>query len=88
MEVIKEKTEEKYFHTENITKNVVTTVIGCVLLIISAVGICMNWFFDFKEIPIVQISVVGAVGFAMLFMRDKISSYLDVFVTRKIEKPK
>lgn len=79
------KQESRYFHTENITKNIITTIIGCVLLIISSAGICMNWFFDYKEIPVLQISIVGAVGFGLLFMRDKISSYLDVFVTKKIK---
>lgn len=81
-----DKKESRYFHTENISKNVVTTVIGCVLMTLSAVAITMNWFFDVKEIPILQVSVVGVVGFSLLFMRDKVSSYIDVFVKKKIEK--
>ena len=77
---------DRYFHTENVGKNIVTTVIGCVLMTISAIAICMNWFFEFEEIPVSQVAIVGLVGFALLFMRDKVSSYIDVFVKKKIEK--
>ena len=83
MEEIK---EDRYFHTENVSKNIVTTVIGCVLMLLSSAAICMNWFFEFKQIPIIQVSVVGAVGFMLLFMRDKISSYLDVIIKKKTDK--
>lgn len=76
----------KFHGTENVSKNIVTTVIGCLLMIISSVAICMNWFFDHKEIPILQVSVVGTVGFALLFMRDKITTYIDIFTRKKIDK--
>jgi hypothetical protein len=85
---MEEQREDKYFHTENVSKNIVTTVIGCLLMIISAVAICLNWFFDHKEIPIIQVSVVGGVGFILLFMRDKMSTYIDVFIKRKIDNTK
>jgi membrane protein YdbS with pleckstrin-like domain len=85
---MEEQKEDKYFHTENVSKNVITTIIGSVLMIISAVAICMNWFFELKQIPVMQVAIVGAVGFALLFMRDKVSSYLDVFVRRKIDNSK
>ena len=85
---MEEQKEDKYFHTENVSKNIVTTIIGCILMMISSAAICLNWFFEFKEIPVIQVAVVGAVGFALLFMRDKVSTYLDVFVRRKIDNTK
>lgn len=83
---MEEEKENKYFHTENVGKNVVTTIIGCILMTISAIAICLNWFFDLKEVPVLQVAIVGVVGFALLFMRDKVSSYIDVFVKKKIDK--
>lgn len=83
---MEEEKEEKYFHTENISKNIYTTIIGCSLMTISSVAICMNWFFEFKQIPVAQVAIVFVAGFALLFMRDKISSYIDGFVKKKIDK--
>jgi hypothetical protein len=83
---MEEQKEEKYFHTENISKNIYTTVIGCVLMTVSSIAICMNWFFEFKQIPVTQVAIVFTAGFALLFMRDKISSYIDGFVKKKIDK--
>ncbi len=82
----KKNEDSKYFHAENVSKNIVTTIIGCVLMTISAAAICLNWFFEFKEIPILQVSGVFVAGFALLFMRDKVATYIDIFTRKKIDK--
>lgn len=81
-----QKTEDRYFHIENVGKNIITTVIGCVLMVIGMIALIMVWFFDLETIPLWQVCVVEAVGFLLLFARDKVTSYLDIFIRKKIDK--
>lgn len=85
-----EEREEKYFHIQNVGSNLFTTVIGCVLMGISVAAVVMNWFFPSvaPPIPYVPVSVVGLVGFVLLFMRDKAKDYVDVFIKRKVDSSK
>lgn len=87
MEEIKIDRDEKYFHIENIGKNIVTTVIGIVLMGASAGTFIMSWF---VELPLIkdktwQIAAVFFLGFILLFMRDKLSTYIDMFSRKKID---
>lgn len=85
-----QKTEEKYFHFENVGKNLVTTIIGSVLMCISSAAIIMNWFFPtvIPPIPYIPLVTVGVFGFILLFMRDKAKDYVDIFVKKKIDSSK
>lgn len=84
---MEEQKEEKYFHYENIGKNIVTTVIGCFCMTLSIAAVIMNWFFPnvAPPIPYGPISVVFVIGFVLLFMRDKAKDYVDIFIKRKID---
>jgi len=79
--------ETRYFHIENIGKNLVTTIIGVVLMTVSAGTFILSWFIDLPLMKDKTWHVVGvfALGFALLFMRDKISSYADIFIKKKID---
>lgn len=80
---------DKLIHVENVGKGIYTTIIGSILLGVSTAAVVMNWFFPAalaEPIPYIPVSVVGVVGFSLLFMRDKVSSYIDIFVKKKIDK--
>lgn len=83
---MEEQREEKYFHIENVAKNLVTTIIGCILISISATAIILNWFFpDVTDpIPYLPVSVVGVIGFVLLFMRDRAKDFVEIFIKKKI----
>ncbi len=82
------KTEEKYFHIENVGKNIVTTVVGIFFMIISGGTYMASWFIELPLIHgwdrILGICIVFTVGFALLFMRDKLPTYIDIFTKKKI----
>ncbi len=76
--------EEKYFHIENVGKNIWTTVIGCLLMGASS-GLVI--YSQIVELPNMKLWVMGLVfvaGFALLFMRDKLPTYIDIFTKKKI----
>lgn len=85
---MEEQREEKYFHFENIGKNIVTTIIGCGLMALSVTAVIITWFFPnaAPPIPYTPISVVFVIGFILLFMRDRAKDYVDIFIKRKIDK--
>lgn len=81
--------ESKYFHAENIGKNLITTIIGSVLMSASGGAYVASWFVDLPKLPSFTIlGIVFGVGFALLFMRDKISTYIDIFTRKKIDSTK
>lgn len=85
----KNETETKYFHVENVGKNIITTVIGCILMGMSTTALVLQWFFA-RTIPAsnTALAVVFAIGFMLLFMRDKVQTYLDIFTRKKIDAEK
>jgi hypothetical protein len=85
-----QKGEEKYFHIENITKNLLTTIIGCALMCVSAIAFMIPWFVVLKVQPPAPwiLGVVFAIGFMLLFARDKVITYIDVFTRKKIDSTK
>lgn len=79
------KSEEKYFHIENIGKNFGTTIAGLVLMGIAIAAIIMDWFLHRPTGAAPwQIGLVFVAGFALLFMRDNIKSYIDIYTKKKI----
>lgn len=81
--------EDKLIHIENVGKGIYTTVIGSILLGVATTAVIMNWFFPsllHEPIPYIPVSIVGTVGFALLFMRDKVSSYIDIFAKKRLDK--
>ncbi len=87
-EVIETKTTEtKYFHAENVVKNIWTTIIGCILMGVSGFTFMVQWFVVLPVKPEVwQLISVFFLGFVMLFMRDNLKSYIDRFTNKKIDK--
>lgn len=87
---MEEQKEERYFHYENIGKNVYTTIAGCILIFLSIAAVVMNWFFPNKapQIPWSGILGVGIAGFILLFLRDNAKSYVDLFIRKKIDSAK
>lgn len=87
-EVKEEKTVEgKYFHVENIGKNLVTTVIGIVLMSVSAFAFMIQWFVVLPVKPEWwQLAIAFALGLMLLFARDKVVTYVDIFTRKKIDK--
>lgn len=87
---MEEQREEKYLHIENVGKNLVTTIIGCVLMSLSVVAVVINWYFPNigDPVPYSAISVVFVIGFILLFMRDKAKDYVDIFIKKKIDTSK
>lgn len=84
-----EEREDKYFHVENIGKNIVTTIIGCVLMSLSVTAVVITWFFPkIAEVPYWPILGVGLAGFILLFMRDNAKGYVDIFIKKKIDNSK
>jgi len=81
-----EEKPDRYFHIENITKNAVTTFIGTVLMLASALTFIATWFVALPliEDKMYQLGIVFILGFALLFMRDKITTYIDIFTKKKI----
>ncbi len=89
MEEQKEVKEEKLIHIENIGKGIYTTIIGSILLGVATTGLVMNWFFPAllaAPIPYLALGAVSTIGFALLFMRDKVSLYIDKYANKKIDK--
>lgn len=84
-----QKEETKSFHIENVGKNIYTTIIGAVLMSMSVAVVFLEWFFG-KKSPAEawQVAAVFVLGFALLFMRDKLTSYIDVFARKKIDGSK
>ena len=77
----------RYFHVENITKNIVTTVIGIILMTVSSLTLLASWFVDLPLRPETwQLAAVFAGGFVLLFMRDKLATYIDLFTRKKIDQ--
>jgi hypothetical protein len=86
---MEEQKEEKYIHFENVSKNIYTTIFGFALMSLSLTALIIKWFFNVPKIdtvPYWQLAVVAAVGFILLFMRDNVKSYLDIFIKKKIDK--
>jgi len=85
-----QKEDGKYFHVENIAKNIWTTVIGCILMGVSAFAFMAPWFVVLPVQPPEdwKLICVFVAGFALLFMRDKITTYIDVFTRKKIDSSK
>jgi len=81
-----EEKPDRYFHIENLTKNIVTTVIGVVLMCASSGTYIATWFVALPliEDKMYQLGLVFILGFALLFMRDKITTYIDIFTKKKI----
>ena len=81
-----EEKPDRYFHIENITKNAVTTFIGTVLMSASSLTFIATWFVSLPliEDKMYQLGLVFILGFALLFMRDKITTYIDIFTKKKI----
>ncbi len=80
-----QKEDGKYFHVENVAKNAVTTIIGIVLMAISAGTVLLSQFVDLPNMKLWVMGVVFIAGFALLFMRDKLGTYIDIFTRKKIE---
>lgn len=85
MEEKKEVETSRYFHIENVGKNIITTIIGSVLMSMSVLVVILEWFFGFKT-PAEpwQVALIFVVGFALLFMRDRLATYIDIFAKKKI----
>lgn len=81
-----QKEDGRYFHVENIAKNIVTTVIGALLMLVSSGTVMVSWFIVLPMKPEYwQLAVIFGLGFALLFMRDKLTTYIDVFTRKKID---
>lgn len=85
-----QQTDGKYFHGENIAKNMWTTVIGCIIMGVSAFAFMAPWFIVLPVTPPEAWKLIATffVGFALLFMRDKITTYIDIFTKKKIDSSK
>lgn len=83
---MEETKETKYFHVENVGKNMVTTLIGCIAMGMVLALVFMEWFLGFVSPAEPWHKVlVFVVGFALMFMKDNIKSYIDVFTKKKLE---
>lgn len=85
-----QKEDQKYFHVENLAKNIWTTVIGCIIMAVSAFAFMAPWFVVLPVNPPESWKLICTFifGFALLFMRDKITTYIDVFTRKKIDNSK
>lgn len=85
-----EKEDQKYFHVENLAKNIWTTIIGCILMGVSAFTYMIQWFMVLPVNPPEwwQLCIIFVAGFALLFMRDKVITYIDIFTKKKIDNTK
>ncbi len=79
------KTEEKYFHFENVGKNIWTTLIGCAFMALSGGAVLVGQFIELPLMKLWVMAVVFTVGFALLFMRDKLPSFIEGYVKKKTE---
>ena len=81
-------TETRSFHVENVAKNIWTTLIGCIFMAVSGFAFMAPWFvvLPVQPPPSWQLICVFVVGFALLFMRDNLKSYIDSWAKKKIEK--
>ncbi len=80
----------RYFHSENVVKNIWTTIIGCIIMGVSAFAFMAPWFIVLPVTPPDAWKLIATffVGFALLFMRDKITTYIDIFTKKKIDSSK
>lgn len=83
------KSEERYFHYENIGKSVVTTVIGIFMMAASGGTFMASWFI---ELPLIKgwdktlgILAVFTIGLFLLFAKDKLITNIDLFWKKKVE---
>lgn len=84
------KEDGKYLHVENVAKNLWTTIIGCVIMGVSAFAFMAPWFVVLPVQPPDAWKLIATffVGFALLFMKDKVIVYLDIFTRKKIDSSK
>ena len=85
-----QKEDQKYFHVENLAKNIWTTIIGGVIMAVSAFAFMAPWFVVLPVEPPEAWKLICTffVGFMLLFMRDKLTTYIDVFTKKKIDNSK
>jgi len=76
--------EEKYFHYENIGKNIWTTLIGSLLMAISGGLVLASQIIELPLLKIWWMVGVFTAGFALLFMRDKLPSFIESYTKKKI----
>lgn len=74
------ETEEKFIHLQNIVKGIFTSIIGLVAM--SAAG--YGWWTD--HLTDWQAGGLAIIGFALLFMTDKIPTFIDQFVQAVLKK--
>ncbi len=79
-----EQDDNKYFHAENITKNLVTTIIGVLIMVSSAATYVVSWYVDLPRVNPTHLAIAFVAGFALLFMRNNLISYIDIFTKKKI----
>lgn len=83
---MEEQKEDKYFHYENIGKNIVTTTIGIVLMVCSGGLVLVS---QIIVLPLLNLWLMGGVffvGLLLLFAKDKLISYVDIVVKKKTDK--
>jgi hypothetical protein len=85
---MEDQNEGKIFHIENIAKNLWTTIIGGLIMAASALAFIAPWFVVLPVQPPEpwKLFLSFVAGFALLFMRDKITTYIDIFTRKKIDK--
>ncbi len=76
--------EEKYFHYENIGKNIVTTIIGIVMMGVSGGAVMVSQFIPLPLLNLWVMAGVFTVGLLLLFAKDKLITYIDIFTKKKI----
>lgn len=65
---------------ENVLKSIVTTVLGAVIMGFAFYGWYTEWLTDW------QAGGSGMIGFALLFMRDKLPEFIGQFFTVLLDK--
>lgn len=84
MEEEKQSVETRYFHVENIGKNLWTSLIGGFLMALGVYAVIRDWFFDDPtSAEPYQIVLVFVAGFALLFMKDKLPSFIEGYFKKK-----
>jgi hypothetical protein len=72
--------ENKNFSYENVFKSWFTTLLGCVIM-----AVCFyEWYKG--EMTDMQAIMGGIIGFALLFMRDAIPTFISRFINKKIDQ--